>query len=504
MPGSPAPHWIDAALADLIASLDGSSDDAAPLVAEAAIANLVCMVDDTMGEDDAMQRAFWLDVAADLATRDDEPSAILATGLTRLVDPEFGITFSTSGPEPAWLDQLATAQLRRAILVRDLAGDGIGITLGYDAGPDALSDAGGLAHSVLVYVDNNLGGIAKDIGIGPPIEAVHLRSSIDAELVVSDVPPGQALGIVLDGLGQTLHDEDAPTTQDYEHFHSLLVLRVTRADVPIEMPPPPVELSEADRDALVRDFMHSYGARVEADTALVEGIARLWVDHAAEYTIGGPLRASAVLVELFLADWVPRHLADDGEQLALVPAVVKEWLRFVGSRVPVPSSLVTAALGAVEQYAPVMRRRAEDPSAWDAPYPRVGEQIDDDPLEATWLSLPELGVAPRPDCTGLAVGRAEQLEYVARHAWVLAGETLGTNYAGPAFEIAERLARQAPEAFDEARARTWPAAITWLLAEDDDMVGRGKFLSPTRLAAELGIGAPTLRAKAGRIRDVLR
>jgi len=28
-------------------------------------------------------------------------------------------------------------QLRRAILVRDLAGDGIGITLGYDAGPDA-------------------------------------------------------------------------------------------------------------------------------------------------------------------------------------------------------------------------------------------------------------------------------------------------------------------------------------------------------------------------------
>jgi len=35
------------------------------------------------------------------------------------------------------------------------------------------------------------------------------------------VPPSQALGIVLDGLGQTLHDEDAPTTQDFDHFHSL-------------------------------------------------------------------------------------------------------------------------------------------------------------------------------------------------------------------------------------------------------------------------------------------
>jgi hypothetical protein len=495
---------VDAALADLIAGLDGSSDDAAALVAEVAIANLVCMVDDTMGDDDTMQRTFWLDVAADLVTRDDEPSTILATGLTRLVDPAFGIAFSAAGPAPAWLDQLATAQLRRAIVVKDLAGDGVGITLGYDGAPDGAPDGGsgapGLAHSVLVYVDNNLGGIAKDIGIGPPIDEVRASSSTDAELVAIDVPPGQALGLVLDGLGQTLHDDDAPTTQDYDHLQSLLVLRVTRADVPIEMPPPPAELSEAERDALVRDFMHSYGARVEADEELVEGIARLWVEHAADYTIGGPLRASAVLVELFLADWVPRHLT--GEHLALVPAVVKEWLRFVGSRVPVPSSLVTTALSAVEQYAPVMRRRAEDPSAWEVPYPRVGES-DDDPLEATWLSLPELGVAPRPDCAGLSGPAAAHLEHVARHAWVLAGETLGTDYAGPAFEVAERLARQAPETFAKADPASWPAAITWLLAEDDDIVGRGKFLSPTRLAAELGVGAPTLRARVRQIREAL-
>jgi len=162
------------------------------------------------------------------------------------------------------------------------------------------------------------------------------------------------------------------------------VLRVTRADVPIEMPPPPVELSEPDRDALVRDFMHSYGGRVEADTALVEGIARLWVDHAASTRSADRCGPAPCWSSCSWPTGYPATWRDDGEQLALVPAVVKEWLRFVGSRVPVPSSLVTAAPGRRGAVRPVMRRRAEDPSAWDASYPRLGEQPDDDPLEATW------------------------------------------------------------------------------------------------------------------------
>ena len=92
MPDSTAPHLVDAAIEDLVASLAAAIDEAAPLVAEASVANFVCMVDDTLGEDEdddgpsEMQRQFWSDVAADLATREDEPSWILLTGLRRLVE----------------------------------------------------------------------------------------------------------------------------------------------------------------------------------------------------------------------------------------------------------------------------------------------------------------------------------------------------------------------------------------------------------------------------------
>jgi hypothetical protein len=128
---------------------------------------------------------------------------------------------------------------------------------------------------------------------------------------------------------------------------------------------------------------------------------------------------------------------------------------------------------------------------------------DEELLEAIWLTLGEIGVAPMPDVTGLDQATAEALGYVARHAWVRAGETLGSNYAGPAFVIAERMARQSPLTFAEAELPIWPAAIVWLLAEDDDLVGRGCRFTIAQLADALDLSARTLRAKAKRIRAVL-
>ncbi|PZS35852.1 MAG: hypothetical protein DLM58_02915 [Pseudonocardiales bacterium] len=129
---------------------------------------------------------------------------------------------------------------------------------------------------------------------------------------------------------------------------------------------------------------------------------------------------------------------------------------------------------------------------------------DEDILEAIWLTLPRLGVAPWPDLAGLDQATAEVLSYVARHAWVRAGDTLGTDYAAPAFVIAERLAHQSPQTFVEAELSTWTAAIVWLLAEDDDLVGRGKWFTATKLADTLDEQFRTLRATSKRIRDALR
>jgi hypothetical protein len=128
---------------------------------------------------------------------------------------------------------------------------------------------------------------------------------------------------------------------------------------------------------------------------------------------------------------------------------------------------------------------------------------DEDLLEVIWLTLGDIGVAPMPDVAGLDQATAEALGYVARHAWVRAGETLGSKYAGPAFVIADRVARKSPLTFAEADLPIWPAAIVWLLAEDDDLVGRGCWFTVAKLADALDLPSRTLRAKAKRIRAAL-
>jgi hypothetical protein len=132
------------------------------------------------------------------------------------------------------------------------------------------------------------------------------------------------------------------------------------------------------------------------------------------------------------------------------------------------------------------------------------EVPDEDLLEAIWLTLGDIGVAPMPDLTGLDQAVAQALGFVARHAWVRAGETLGSKYAAAAFATAERVARAAPLIFAEAELATWPAAIVWLLAEDDDLVGKGRWFTVAKLADALGLPSRTLRGNAKRIRAALR
>jgi len=281
------------------------------------------------------------------------------------------------------------------------------------------------------------------------------------------------------------------------------VLRVTRADVPIEMPPPPVELSEPRSGRPRARFSCTVTAagrgRHRTSSRASPGCG--WITRPSTRS-ADRLRASAVLVELFLADWVPRHLADDGEQLALVPAVVKEWLRFVGSRVPVPSSLVTAALAAVEQYAPVMRRRAEDPSAWDASF-RDSASSPTTTARGHLAEPAELGVAPRPDCTGLADGSPSDSStspgtpgcWPARRS---APTTPGRRSRSPS-DWPGRPRRHSPRLSRKPGRRRspgcWPRTTT-----SSDAASSSARLG---LAAELGVGAPTLRARVRRIRDVL-
>ncbi len=477
----PTAPLIDAAVQNLRESLQDAPKRMRELGAEAAAAHIVTMIDDMATQDDGgqdrqMLAFFWRDAARELRRRHDELSWILLTAWARIVDKAFRLPlqraraerFSHEPPRPAWVDGVGTARLVRAVRTEDFTGDGVNIVLGFDDG------YGG--HTLITFIDNNLGGIAKDVFVGPPMdEAIRMYAGTPG-IVVRDVKIAAALGSIVVAVNETVTTPDPPVSDDFEYLNSLLLSRIGQAAIRPELPPEPVAAPPRERSALIRDFLASeYALALGLDERLISDVAGTWVDHAVDCTVGGPLRVSAVLVELFLAYWVPHAVEEDAEYLAAIPPVVRAWLRFAAEQTDLPDEPLVEALGSVERFAPMM-------------------------LPGT---VEHLGPGPVLDVTGLGSVAATYLTCVGQGAWVLAGETLGSEYADVALGLTERLVREAPSTFDGARITTWPAAIAWYIAEERDLVGRGGPLPVGRLAEELGSTPQTLRAKAKLIRAAI-
>jgi hypothetical protein len=250
-----------------------------------------------------------------------------------------------------------------------------------------------------------------------------------------------------------------------------LVNRLTQLPERPVRPPIRPQLSGRQRDQLVGEFLESrHGVALTDDAA---DIARLWIDHAVDRTVGGPLRVSAVLVELFLSYWLPRKVLADSTYFAAVPVVVKAWLAFAGERTELDLDTIEEALDAVDVWTPALEAAAlSDPIG-----SKSGERVflDDTTadLEDAYRTLAGLGAPPRPDL------------------------------AAEAYEIADRLVRDAPELLAKARLSTWPRAIVWLLAHRHRLVGPGEPLTPHGLASELSSSPPTLRKTAKFLTDTL-
>ena len=490
----------------LMLDLAAAPSELHPVIAEASVARSAALLADQLwpaGEPDEIgevERFFWADAARVLGERRDPDSFVLLTSLARTVGPAGRLPLHRAHLSRArsqygvadWISRIAGFRLTSAIVSEDVTGDGLSVVLDYDDDQHP--------HTVVVFVDNNLGAIAKDVFVGPPVDRVIEAYQRGGRVTVRSVRPAIAAGIILHALGETRDHDDPPVTEDFEFFSALLVNRLTQLPERPIRPPVRAMLSPRQREELVDDFLHSrYAVGLPDDSA---DIARLWIDHAVDQTVGGPFRVSAVLVELFMASWLPRKVLADSTYFGAVPLVLKAWLEFAGERTELDLDVVAEALDAVDVWKPALEAAAlSDPIGSSGERVFLDETSTD--LDEAYRILSGLGSPPRPDLTGLDKNHAATLSVLAPHAWLLAGETLGTNYAGEAFDIAERLIREAPDLLTKARISTWPRAIVWLLAHRHRLVGPGECLTPTTLAAELACSAPTLRKTARLLTETL-
>ena len=260
---------------------------------------------------------------------------------------------------PQWASEVGESAIVGAAVMRDPV---------FDDGRTVLLESrhrDGATHALGVLIDKNLGGIAKDVLIAGSIDDVERTMQAHAdeqpvELVFERVEPGVAAGLIEDAIEMTDMTWGAPVDEDYWHGRALAVLRCDQTPGVI-LPEDPAEMPTAEREALCAEFLASpEGAGFAADGEEA-WVASLAINFAADYAGGDPLRWSPVVVELFMADWVPRKVLTTEEFLARLPDALDAWVTFAARRRGIPDAAAALTRAAIGEFTSEMCARASDP-----------------------------------------------------------------------------------------------------------------------------------------------
>lgn len=261
-------------------------------------------------------------------------------------------------PDPTWLGDVGNAEITRAAVMREDVFDD-GVTMFLEARHPA-----GETHAVGVYIDNNLGVMAKDILLADSIdrvaEVMRRNPADDAELRLERIDPAVAAAEIRAAMDLTEMTLEPPVSDDYASLRALAMLRADEAPGGA-MAPQREEMAAEDRDALRDEFLASpdgCGFAPDGDEAFVVALA---IDFCADYVDGRPLRWSPVVVELFMAGWVPRKVLADAAVFAVLPAALDAWVRFSGRKRGIPEWAVAVTQEAIPRWREEMTSAGSDP-----------------------------------------------------------------------------------------------------------------------------------------------
>lgn len=481
----------------VLSTLRSSLDDAeAPALAAELWADIVA---DRLFERDQLPRQMYAELAGALrASR--APEAPIALAALAVALPGRAAEALRRAQEEAVAERgaddatdlgIGRATPTVARVASDARGDAVALVVGFD-------QPGG-AHSVTVVVDQNLGGVAADLALGPPPDTLVPDADEDlAELDLADARAwaDSALDEVRRGGGEL-----AP---DAERVSHLVARRLALLPGGGAVPARPT-LTEDELDDLVAAFLASPEAAALDEATLDQAtwIVELWVDHAVHGTIGGPLRVSELLVVLFcLEGFNATAASDDPATVAAAPAVLDAWIRHAARTTGLPDRWRDEALAALAQGTPYLGH----PELVDEDAEVMGDFDDLAPLPTPepgdWTPLAP--AAERPPGWGMDLAAVDpsldtRVQGVAAHAAVLANALLGAEHVQRTADAVVAAARGDDPPLAEHRApERWARAAVWLVAEDLDAFGPGR--DPGDLALALGSDPETLASLAARIR----
>jgi hypothetical protein len=236
-------------------------------------------------------------------------------------------------------------------------------------------------HSFSITADHNFNGLFRQVGVG-----------IDAELVRrtwDEISPIPLRAITAQDLATrwaagTLWYRrylDPPVYDDVPPLMALVEARASALPVPAE-PPEFVEVSAADRVAVIERFLASTAATslqpTETTTAVLENL----IDFRQNHGEGDLLRWSPIVVEIALADWLPRKAVLSDAEIDALPDILRAYVRFAASEKGLADDDLLETLDAIDEFAPTFLDLSSDADSFGMGK-RIALQMQADGVDMT-------------------------------------------------------------------------------------------------------------------------
>ena len=175
------------------------------------------------------------------------------------------------------------------------------------------------------------------------LRELRKTARLEPYAVLDQVDPAEARRLLEEGLAATDASWEPEVSDELRQFRALALARCRAMPEPDRPAQPVPEIDDAQRDAIVAEFLASAPAADLPEEAARYG-ARLLVDFGVDYDAGKPLRVSPAKIAGFLLDWVPaKVILDDADRDALL-GVVSAWVRWAGERTGLDPAAVAQLL----------------------------------------------------------------------------------------------------------------------------------------------------------------
>jgi hypothetical protein len=366
---------------------------------------------------------------------------------------------------PGWAEHVGAVVAAECYLNSDSYGD-------RDEVVCVFSYAGQEQHALVVVVDYNAGGLARDGWVTSQV-AKLLDYCNQSASAFTQVQPPHARRLLESALAVTERATDPPVSSTFPSYHAFIRARVrtlppgqsagARAPAASSHPGSTAgarrQTWRKDRRAmLVAEFLASDEAEGLSDREAASRCADHIVEYGCDQDFGRPLRMSPAKAETFLLDWLPRKVMLSPSAQHAMPHVLAAWVRWAGAREGRDAAAIEATLDAVFDSMGTFTRVYHDPASFGLEPALVARLLPDSDLEALPRRVFAFGVL-QGSYRGTDLGALDPARPADRRVLLAAdhdspsGRAAGDEHIDRHLALADRLWRGDPPELWEAAQR---------------------------------------------------